>query len=83
MRSLRKQVGVAVRRLREKTGLSQEALADTVGVHRTFIGTVERGETNISLDNLQRIARALKVTPSALLLAAEKEDEATTRSLSE
>lgn len=76
-------MGVAVRRLREKTGLSQEALADTVGVHRTFIGTVERGETNISLDNLQRIARALKVTPSALLLAAEKEDEATTRSLSE
>ena len=76
-------MGVAVRRLREKTGLSQEALADTVGVHRTFIGAVERGETNISLDNLQRIARALKVTPSALLLAAEKEDEATTRSLSE
>jgi transcriptional regulator with XRE-family HTH domain len=56
-----------IRQLRLAKGISQEALADEAGVHRTYMGSVERGERNISLENIVRIARALKVAPSALL----------------
>jgi len=56
-----------IRELRLAKGFSQEALADEAGVHRTYMGSVERGERNISLDNIVRIARALKVGPSNLL----------------
>lgn len=53
-----------IRKLRERQGLSQEALA---GLHRTYIGSVERCERNISIDNIDRIASALGVSPSSLL----------------
>ena len=56
-----------VRQLREAQGLSQEALADLCELHRTYIGSVERGERNISIDNMDRIARALGVKLSALV----------------
>jgi transcriptional regulator with XRE-family HTH domain len=59
--------GRRVRELRLTLKLSQEQLADTSGLHRTYIGAIERGERNVSLQNIVRLARALKTTPDALL----------------
>lgn len=66
--------GERVRVLRQALGLSQEALALTAGLDRTYIGGVERGERNISLLNIQKIAQALNVS-SADLLQSEQEIE--------
>jgi transcriptional regulator with XRE-family HTH domain len=63
----RKAFGNRMRTLRKARGLSQEALGDEAGLHRTYIGAIERGEQNISLDNINKIAKALKVKPSELL----------------
>lgn len=73
MTPLRARLGRAVRRLRKAAGYSQESFADKCKVHRTYMGAVERGETNISLDNLERIAKALNLIAGQLLLEAEKE----------
>ena len=56
-----------MRMLRARDGLSQEALADLVGLHRTYVGSVERSERNVSLDNVERLAGALKVDICELL----------------
>lgn len=56
-----------VRRLRADRGLSQEELAEAAGVHRTYIGMLERGEKNVTIYNIERIARALSVEPYVLL----------------
>ena len=53
--------GQNVRRLRVEQGLSQEQLADKAGLHRTYIGMIERAEKNITLCNIERIAKALEV----------------------
>jgi transcriptional regulator with XRE-family HTH domain len=74
MTSLRQKLGRAIRRLRSDRDYSQEGFADAVGVHRTYIGAVERGETNISLDNLARIAKALRIKLSDLFKQAESEE---------
>lgn len=54
-------------RLRKAAGLSQEALADLCGLHRTYIGSVERSERNISIDNMEAIAVALQCSLCDLL----------------
>jgi transcriptional regulator with XRE-family HTH domain len=63
---IRKTFGKRVRNLRQSKGYSQESFADTVDLHRTYIGAIERGEQNVSLDNIEKIAKALKVKVSEL-----------------
>lgn len=53
--------GQKVQELRKERNLSQEQLADLAGVHRTYIGMIERAEKNITLCNIERIAKALKL----------------------
>jgi DNA-binding XRE family transcriptional regulator len=64
---IRSVFGANVRRCRTSRKLSQERFADLAGLHRTYIGSVERGERNVSLDNIVGIARALRVPPTQLL----------------
>ena len=73
MTPLQKKLGHAVRRLRQTRKFSQEAFADHVGVHRTYMGAVERGEQNVSLSNLERIAAGLGLKTWELLKEAEQE----------
>jgi len=58
-KTIRNKFGKRVRELRKQKGWSQEDLADKAGLHRTYIGTVERGEQNISIDNIEKIAKTL------------------------
>ncbi len=57
--------GQKVREERTGLGLSQEELASRAGVHRTYIGMIERAEKNITLENIEKIARALKIKIAA------------------
>jgi transcriptional regulator with XRE-family HTH domain len=66
MKTTEKQFGERVRELRLAKGLSQEKLAFKSGVHRTYLGGIERGERNPSLKNIAAIAEALGVTLSEL-----------------
>lgn len=62
-------LGHTIREFRKRQGLSQEALAEKAGLHRTYIGSVERGERNVTVTSLSRIAKALGVRPADLLQA--------------
>lgn len=63
-------LGKAIREQRKAGGLSQEALADAAGIDRSHMGKIERGERNVTLLNLGRIAAALHALPSDLLREA-------------
>ena len=73
MASLRVKLGRTVRRLRADAGYSQESFADRCGVHRTYMGSVERGEVNISLDNLERMSKGLGISLGELFGEADKD----------
>ena len=64
--SLRKKFGKRVRELRKKLDISQEELGFRANIHRTYIGSIERGEQNVSLDNIGRIAKQLKISLNEL-----------------
>ena len=61
-----------MRRLRQAARLSQESLAELCELHRTYIGSVERGERNISIDNMEAISRALKCSLAVLVSESEE-----------
>jgi transcriptional regulator with XRE-family HTH domain len=67
MKTIRNKFGEKVRELRRARGLSQEELAFRAGIHRNYLGGIERGERNPALDNISAIAKALGVDPSELL----------------
>ncbi len=66
MKTARDLFAKRVRELRTERGWSQDDLADAAGLHRTYIGTIERAEQSIGLDNIEKIAKALKVSIAEL-----------------
>ena len=68
-------LGSEIRRLRSDRCLSQEAFADLCGLDRTYIGSVERGERNVSLINLLKISHALALSLSSLLSCLDGEGD--------
>ena len=71
-----KALGHRIRELRTGQGYSQEAFADKCGVHRTFMGTIERGESNLSFQNIHKVAITLGVSLSSLFQNLEEKAEA-------
>lgn len=65
--SLNETLALKVQRFRRDQGISQEKLAELSGLHRTYIGQVERGEANVTLDAVEALALALELTPLCLL----------------
>ena len=68
-----KQFGETLRGYRQQAGMSQEKLAETAGLDRTYVGGAERGERNVSLVNIARLANALGIRPSQLLEPEERD----------
>ena len=66
-----KRLGTAIRRARKGCDISQEALADLAGIDRSHMGRIERGERNVTVLNLQKIANSLNLTMAHLLAMAE------------
>lgn len=64
---LQRTVGRNLRRFRDERALSQEKFAELVGVHRTYMGGLERGERNLTLRSVEKLAAALKLDPLDLL----------------
>ncbi|AET59449.1 helix-turn-helix domain-containing protein [Paenibacillus terrae] len=77
MSELLELVGTRIRDLRKSKGLSQEALAEKAGFNSSYIGFIERAERNISLKNLEKIAKALNVGVYQLLTYVKEDDELT------
>ncbi len=73
-RELQQVVGINVRAYRRERAMSQEALAEKLGVHRTYMGGVERGQRNLTLRSLERMAATLGIDPRELLVDAGSGD---------
>jgi len=69
MDDIRLRFGKAVRRKRNKLGVSQEEFADRCGLDRTYLGGIERGERNVALVNIEKIARAFRSSLAELFRA--------------
>ena len=65
--NINEEVGFNIRKVREERGLTQEKLAALADLHRAYVGQIERGEKNIGLKNLEKIAKALNVPIQVLL----------------
>ncbi len=74
--NLQRIVGRNLRAYRKARGLSQEAFADMLGVHRTYMGGIERGERNLTLRSLEKIAGRIQVEPLMLLKPNDSEARA-------
>jgi transcriptional regulator with XRE-family HTH domain len=74
MSALQKRVGMRLRMLREKKGWSQEEFADICGLHRTYVGSVERGERNLTLNSLHTLSKALNVKMTDVLKGLDSSD---------
>ncbi len=68
---IQKRFGLAIKKLREETGLSQEKFALSIGMDRTYYASVEAGKRNISLQNIYKIAEGFNLTISALFVTVE------------
>ena len=64
------QLGTAIRSLREAQGFSQESFADHIGMHRAYFSSIERGERNITVGTMARVALGLKTSLSSIFAAA-------------
>ncbi len=62
-----KEFGLLIKKKRKELGLSQEALADKAKLHRTYIGMIERGEKNITLKNIEKLASSFDCTIAQLM----------------
>jgi transcriptional regulator with XRE-family HTH domain len=65
--SLHSRLGANLRKIRLDKGMSQEGLADLAGLHRTYVSSVERGERNVTLETIDKLAKALGISTSKLI----------------
>ena len=72
---IQKNFGLAIKKLREETGLSQEKFALSIGMDRTYYASVEAGKRNIPLQNIYKIAQGFDMSVSALFVVVEKTEE--------
>jgi transcriptional regulator with XRE-family HTH domain len=72
--SLTHQFGLLIRRLRQQAGLSQESFAERCGLHRTYIGAIERGEKTVTIETANKLAHALSLPLSQIFLHLETQE---------
>jgi transcriptional regulator with XRE-family HTH domain len=65
-RGIKDYLSLAIKQRRQELGISQETLAEQAGLHRTYIGDIERGARNVSLENIEKLATALQIPISEI-----------------